>query len=55
VNRPIFHCKTDTLLIFVPIIIKKKKNKMTADKINTFDVLIEIQEEVEINMNMISK
>jgi inorganic pyrophosphatase len=37
-----FHCKTDTLLIFVPIIIEKKKSKMTADKINTFDVLIEI-------------
>jgi hypothetical protein len=29
---------------------------MTADKINTFDVLIEIQEEeVEINMNMNKK
>jgi hypothetical protein len=27
----------------VPII--KKESKMTADKINTFDVLIEIQEE----------
>jgi hypothetical protein len=49
--RPIFIVKTDTLLIFVPIIIERKK--MTADKISM--CLSKFQEEVEINMNMISK
>jgi hypothetical protein len=39
----------------VPIIIKEK-SKMTADKINTFDVLIEIPRgSRNKNMNMISK
>jgi inorganic pyrophosphatase len=39
-----FH-KNRYFTYFVPIIIERK-SKMTADKINTFDVLIEIQEEV---------
>jgi inorganic pyrophosphatase len=40
----IFFIKTDTYLFCADYY--RKKSKMTADKINTFDVLIEIQEEV---------
>jgi inorganic pyrophosphatase len=42
VNKTDFHCKNRYLLIFIADYYRKEKSKMTADKINTFDVLIEI-------------
>jgi hypothetical protein len=43
------------MIAYFCTLIIEKKITMTADKLTTFDVLIEIQEEVETNTNMISR